>query len=544
MKKISARHDRPQKKNIVPIMLNAAIPPGSLKDKWPYLASRLPQLPPEKKEKSNIIVIGGGLAACAASAALAEQGYNVKMITKVESPIHENTSYMRGGLNASRNYANDGDSDERFFRDTIEYGSRRSREADVYRMAQLSGRVLDTCSALCVPFLRDEGGMLLPRTYPGGNTARSFQARGQTGRQLLQAFHAALLRQKKRGKASIISRRETVEIAIEQGHARGVITRNLINGNEEAWPADAVVMACGGYSDIYNSKPNPLSGGIIPLWAAYRAGAGFANPCFSLDLPGNATKWKIVPEDYNAAHRCSGGLWVDYQLRTTITGLFAIGEANFSTHGANCMPGNAPLQEISDGLFILPAVIGAYLSKTKPPEIRETDAAFTKAMSKAKNRKQKLLAIHGRTSPEEFHHRFSAIMRDKAGFIRYSYRLQQAIKEIRGLRSEFYRDLLLPETTYYNITYETAEKIAVCLEFGELLIKDALLRNETCGAHFRMDYAPDNASSSKSEGTLVRVWFRQAAGEDIPIKEMLKFTYSKKADEHHKKKHKTETKHG
>ena len=207
------------------------------------------------------------------------------------------------------------------------------------------------------------------------------------------------------------------------------------------------------------------------------------------------------------------------------------------------MPGNAPLQEISDGLFILPAVISAYLSKTKLPKAKKNDAVFAKAMGRARKRKQKLLAINGRTSPEEFHHKFSAIMRDKAGFIRYSYRLQQAIKEIRGLRSEFYRDLLIPETTYYNITYETAEKTAVYLEFGELLIKDALLRNETCGAHFRMDYAPDNASSLKSEGPLARVWFRQAAGEDIPLKEMLKFTYSKRADEHHKKRNKTENKH-
>ena len=518
-------------------MLNSCVPPGPLKDKWNYLAARLPQLPPEKKKISNLIVIGGGLAACAAAAALAEQGYNVRMITKLESPRRESTSYLRGGLNASRNYANDGDSDERFFRDTMEYGGWRSREADVYRMAQLSGRVLDVCTALGVPFIREEGGLLLPRPYPGGTTSRSFQARGQTGRQLLTAFHSALMRQTARGKAVICGRREMTEIAICGGQARGVITRNILNGSFEAWAADAVILACGGYSDIYNSVPNPMTGGINPLWAAYRSGAGFANPCFSLTLNGNSSRWQTVPEYYNASQRCSGGLWTDYHLRTTIPGLFAIGESNFSVHGADCMPGNAPLQELADGLFILPATLGAYLARVQLRPVNEKNPSFAKAIKRAEERKNRLMSIKGKVPPEEFHRRLADLIREKAGFIRYSYRLQQGLKELRQLREDFYNNAAVPDIIYYNATYETACKTATYLDFGEILIKDAILRQETCGAHFRMDYSPDKNSSKRNEEDNVRVWFRHEnsrhkyppyrEGQDIPVSETLKFTCRK-----------------
>ncbi|MBP5287843.1 MAG: FAD-binding protein [Elusimicrobiales bacterium] len=517
--------------------LNSCIPPGPLKDKWNHLASHLPQLTPEKRNISNIIVAGGGLAACATAAALAEQGYNVRVITRLESPRRESTSYLRGGLNASRNYANDGDSDERFFRDTMEYGGWRSREADVYRMVQLSGRVLDICTALGVPFIREDGGLLLPRPYPGGTTSRSFQARGQTGRQLLNAFHSALMRQTARGKAVIYGRREMTELVICGGQARGLITRNILNGSFEAWTADAIILACGGYSDIYNSVPTPVNGGINPLWTAYRAGAGFANPCFSLTLNGNNSRWQTVPEYYNASQRCSGGLWTDYLLRTTIPGLFAAGESNFSVHGADCMPGNAPLQELADGLFIIPATLGAYLAEVQPRPVNEKHPAFEKAMKHAVGKKNRLLNIKGRVPPEEFHRRLAGLMRERAGFIRYSYRLQQGLRELRQLREEFYNNVLVPDINCCNTAYETALKTSVYLDFGEILIKDAILRRETCGAHFRMDYSTDGNISKPDEEANVRVWFREEnrwhkntpyrEGLDIPVSEPLKFTVRK-----------------
>lgn len=515
-----------QTKSWTPPALSPEIPSGTLKSKWPDLASKMDGIPQEQKMGYTAIVIGGGLAACAASAALAEQGYNVRMITNLESPRHENTSYMRGGLNASRNYANDGDSDERFFHDTMEYGAWQSREADVYRMAQLSGRVLDICTALGVPFLRDDGGLLLPRPYPGITTARSFQAHGQTGRQLLLAFYAALLRQSAKGRAAIIGRRELTEIVIHSGRAAGIIARNKLNGNEEAYAADAVIIACGGYSDLYNSYPNHLSGGINALWAAYSAGAPFANPCFSLSLPGNANKWQNVAEDYNAAQRCPGGLWTDYLLMSAVPGLFAIGEANFSVHGANCMPGNAPLQELADGLFILPSALGEYFSKNKFEHIGTDNSSFIKAKEKSKEKKEMLLAAKGKIPPHDFHLKLSQIMREKAGFIRYSFRLQQALQEIRDLRKEFYSSLLIPEIKYYNVLYEIAFKTANYLNFAELMVKDALIRKESCGAHFRMDYNPDG----KKEEHYIRAWFRSPGGHDIPIREILSFTEKEKTE--------------
>ena len=517
-----SRNDTAFAKRWSPPELNDGIPPGPLRRKWIDFTARIRPLSPEKKKESSILIAGGGLSACACAAALAEQGYNVRMITNLESPRHENTSYLRGGLNASRNYANDGDSDDRFFRDTMEYGDWQSREADVFRMAQLSGRVLDICAALCVPFLREEGGMLLPRPYPGGTTARSFQAHGHTGRQLLLAFHSALLRQCSRGCAAITGRREITEIVVKDGCARGIIARNKLNGNEEAYTADAVVLACGGYSDLYNSVPNHISGGISAIWAAYRAGAALANPCFSLSLPGNANKWRNVPEDYNAAQRCPGGLWTDYMLNTSIPGLFAIGEANFSVHGANCMPGNAPLQELADGLFILPASIGAYLAKNTLAPAASDDMEFSRAIAHSKKTKERLMSVHGKNPPQYFHRKLSQIMRDKAGFIRYSFRLQQALQEIRALRKEFYSTLLVPEIRYYNTVYEIAFKTASYLDFAEIIVKDALLRKESCGAHFRMDYSHDE--NQKEETHYIRAWFRSPARQDIPVKKFLELS--------------------
>lgn len=527
---------------------NAEIPDGPLYKKWINYTSRILRASPEKKQQSKIIVIGGGLAACASAAALAEQGYKVRLITSLESPCHESTSHLRGGLNASRNYANDGDSDERFFLDTMEYGAWQAREAEVYRMAQLSGRILDICTALCVPFIREEGGLLLPRCNPGEDTARSFQARGQTGRQLLLAFYSTLLRQSAKGNVIITGRREITEIVMEEGKACGAIARNKINSNEEAYAADAVVLASGGYADLYNSTPNHMAGGINALWAAYNAGAAFANPCFSLSLRGNETKWGKVSADYNYAQRCPGGLWVNYRLETTIPGLFAIGEANFSVHGANCMPGNAPLQELADGLLILPSTIGAYIARKDYPAIPENSQCFAKAISHSKRKKQRLLSTDGKIPPHHFHSRMAGLMREKAGAIRYSFSLRQALQEIRGMRKDFYSDLYMPKSTFYNTCYEIAYKTANYLDFAELLIKDAILRKETCGAHFRMDHS---ASEDKDENThYIRAWRRTRNRQDIPSKENLVFSeqnmphMQKKQDiSQHKKKKKNNSHH-
>lgn len=501
----------------------SGVPAGTLERKWESFSSKMPQLSPDRKRQCEIIVIGGGLAACAASVALAEQGYSVRMISSMESPLHESTTYMRGGINAARNYANDGDSCDRFFRDTMEYGAWQSREADTYRMAQLSGKVLDICAALCVPFIREPGGLLKPNRNPGGMTARSFQARGQTGRQLLQAFYSAFLRHTANGNAKLVGRREITDICVYDGHACGVVTRNILNGNEETYSADVIVLACGGYSGIYNALPNIFYGGINPLWAAYRAGAAFANPCFSLELPATANRWRTVPEDYISSQRCPGGLWVNYSLETTIPGLFAIGEANFSVHGANCMPGNAPLQELTDAIFIAPPAIGAYLARTgKKQSGVDTQQLFGNAVSSSERHKERIFAINGKTPPQHFHTRLAEIMRDKVGFIRYSYRLQQALREIRSLRQDFYSDLLLPRPSYYNIPYEIAFRTANSLDLAELIVKDAILRKETCGAHFRMEYSSDG--EKKEEKHYIRAWIRNGGKADIPFREKLVFS--------------------
>lgn len=506
-----------------PHTLNACIPAGSLSAKWHVMSSKLPHIPPERKQKTEVLVIGGGLAACAASAALAEQGYCIKMITRLESPRHEATSYLRGGLNASKNYANDGDCDERLFRDTLVCGSYRSREADVYRMAQLSGKVLDVCTALGVPFLREDGGLLLPRPHKGGNTSRSFQARGQTGRQLLIAFHSALLRQIRLGRAQILPRREMIELVVHGGLARGVITRNIINGENEIWTADAVVLAGGGYSDLYNKKLNIFYGGLNQLWACYLAGAGLANPAFSLSILENSVDTKPVPEDYTNSQRCSGGLWVDYQLSTTIHGLFAIGESNFSVHGANCLSGNAPLQEIADGLFILPATLGAYIARTELRPVNSSENAFIRALEHIDIQKQKILSAHGKIPAEYFHRQLSKIMRENVGFMRNGKKMQQALKLIKKIKEEFEINIAIDDSKYYNFSYEKAYKTSISLHFAEVLIKDAILRKESCGAHFRDDFNHRLVKNTNT-GKYATVWFRQQNEEDLPVKEMLKFS--------------------
>lgn len=506
--------------------LNALIPPGTLKRKWPDYVSGLPQVPVPQRSNYSVIVIGSGLSACAAAASLGELGYNVKVIFSHESPRHECASYLRGGLNASKNYANDGDSDERFFKDTIEFGSWRSREADVCRMAQLSCRVLDVCTALGVPFLRDEGGLLLPRPYPGAASTRSFQARGQTGRQLLLTMYSAMLRQVSLGRVALYERREVSDIVIQNDMARGVTARNIVTGETESYCANAVLICCGGYSDIYSSFPDSMSGGIGGLWAAYKHGAGLANPCFSLSVYEDTNRFNPIPEDYISSNRCPGGLWVNYNLQTSIKGLFALGEANFSAHGANCMQGNAPLQELADGLFIIPPVLSAYLATTQFRSSSETDSEFIISVKRTEKEKEKIFAVKGRTPPAEFHRRLAKIMRDNAGFIRHESGLQRALKQIQILLDEFHKTVAVPDTKFFNQTLEKAIRTKNYMEFSALLIKDALARQECCGGHYREDfptpYHPEDRDFEKFKH--ISVWFKQDYNkDDICIKEPLSF---------------------
>ncbi len=625
--------------------LNAKIPDGPLALKWTKYKASVKLVNPANKRKIDIIVVGTGVAGAAASSALGELGYNVKTFSYHDSPRRAHAVASQGGVNAAKNYQNDGDSVYRLFLDMIKGGDYRSREANVYRAAEVSNQVIDHFTALGVPFARDYGGTLNTRSFGGVQVSRTFYAKGQTGQQCLLASYASLNRQIRNGTVTMYPRREMLDLVVIDGRARGIIARNLITGELERHSAHAVVLATGGYGTIFYLSTLAVNSNATAAWKAYKKGAFFANPSFvqihptsipqmnefqakltlmseSLrndgriwvplakgdkrppnEIPDNERDYylerrypafgNLVPRDiasraakercdagygvgptglavyldfrdsigkqgkkaiegkygnlfemyrtitgtdpytepmriYPAGHYTMGGLWVDYELMTTIPGLYAIGEANFSDHGANRLGASSLMQIAADGYFILPVTINNYLSdQIRVPRIPADGQEFEEAEKSVGERLERLISIGGKQTATTFHKRLGHIMWDHCGMSRNEKGLLNALNLVKELREEFWKDLRVPGSVKdLNQELEKASRIADFLELADLLITDALNRKESCGAHFREEFqtADGEALRNDEEYTWVAAW--EYAGEDKPHilhREELKF---------------------
>ena len=642
--------------------INSKIPNGPLSSKWESHKGSINLVSPSNKRNIDIIVVGTGLAGASASATLAELGYNVKAFCFQDSPRRAHSIAAQGGINASKNYQGDGDSDYRLFYDTIKGGDYRSREANVYRLAEVSGNIIDQCVAQGVPFARDYGGLLDNRSFGGVQVSRTFYAKGQTGQQLLLGAYSAMNRQIARGKIEMFSRHEMMDLVKVDGKARGIIARNHITGKLERFSAHAVVIASGGYGNIFYLSTNAMGSNVTASWKIHKKGAYFANPCFTQihptcipvsgdyqskltlmseslrndgriwvpkdltdaklvqegklspldikeedrdyylerrypafgnlvprDIASRAAKErcdngfgvnktgeavyldfshaiirygkekallngqdennveivkklgreiikqkygnlfqmyeKIVDEDpyvmpmkiYPAVHYTMGGVWVDYNLMTTIPGCFAIGEANFSDHGANRLGASALMQGLADGYFVLPYTIGEFLSKDiRTERISTEDEHFIKAEKEARSRNETLLNIKGKKSVESLHRELGKIMWDNCGMSRNEKDLKNALIQIKDLKNDFWNNVFVPGSdSELNLELEKAGRVADFIELGELMIYDALDREESCGGHFREEYqTPEGEALRDDENyTFVSAW--EYKGEDL-----------------------------
>jgi succinate dehydrogenase / fumarate reductase flavoprotein subunit len=623
--------------------LISKIPEGKLKDKWSNYKAHQNLVNPANKRKLDVIVVGTGLAGGAAAASLAELGFKVKNFCYQDSPRRAHSIAAQGGVNAAKNYPNDGDSIYRLFYDTIKGGDYRSREANVYRLAEVSNTIIDQAVAQGVPFARDYGGLLDNRSFGGALVSRTFYARGQTGQQLLLGAYSALSRQIGLGNVEMHNRTELMDIVIVDGKARGIVTRNLVTGKIESHFGHAVVLATGGYGNVYYLSTNAMGSNGSAIWKAYKKGAWFANPAFvqihptcipqhgefqskltlmSESLRNDGRIWvpkkkedaeairnhKMKPEDisdenrdfflerrypafgnlvprdvasraakertdagfgvesndagegvyldfkyaierlgkevieerygnlfqmyekitddnpytvpmkiFPAIHYTMGGLWVDYELQSTIPGLFVAGEANFSDHGANRLGASALMQGLADGYFVLPYTIQNYLAyeignpRMKPAERNE----FKEAEENVKAGINKLMNIKGTHSVDYFHKELGKIMWNKVGMGRDEAGLKSAIEEIKKLRSEFWKDVRIPgETETVNTELEKANRVADFLEFGELIARDALHRNESCGGHLRLEYQTDEGEALRNDETYMYAGVWEFKGVD------------------------------
>ncbi len=620
------------------IKLDAKIPPGPLAEKWTYYKGHVPLVSANNKRRIDIIVVGTGLAGASAAASFGELGYNVKVFTFHDSPRRAHSIAAQGGINAAKNYRNDGDSVYRLFYDTIKGGDYRAREANVYRLAEVSVNIIDQCVAQGVPFAREYGGLLDNRSFGGTLVSRTFYARGQTGQQLLLGAYQALSRQVALGSVKLYHRHEMLDVVIIDGKCRGIIARNLLTGELERHSAHAVVLCTGGYGNVFYLSTNAMLCNATAAWRAHRRGAFFANPCFtqihptcipvsgeyqskltlmSESLRNDGRCWvpknpadtkkhpndipeedrdyflerrypafgNLVPRDiasraakaecdagkgvgptglavyldfadaikrlgretiaarygnlfemyekitgdnpyevpmriYPAVHYTMGGLWVDYELMTTIPGLYAAGEANFSDHGANRLGASALMQGLADGYFVLPYTIGAYLSKEiRTGPIPTQTPEFERAEREVAERIHRLMSIGGKESAESFHRRLGKIMWDKCGMSRNAKGLQEAIGEIRALREEFWKNLYVPgRSDEFNPELEKAYRVADFLELGELMCVDALHRNESCGGHFREEYQTADGEALRDDENYKYVAAWEWRGEDaLPV---------------------------
>ncbi len=628
--------------------LDAKIPGGPLATKWDTHRFNLKLVNPANKRKYRLVVVGTGLAGSAAAASLAELGYNVTALCYHESPRRAHSIAAQGGINAPKNYANDGDSIYRLFYDTIKGGDYRSREANVYRLAQVSNSIIDQCVAQGVPFARDYGGHLDNRSFGGAQVSRTFYARGQTGQQLLLGAYQALCRQIGTGKVQYHDRMEMLDLVVADGCARGIVARNLVNGQIESFTGDAVVLATGGYANVFYLSTNAMMSNATAVWRAHKRGAFFGNPCFTqihptcipvssehqskltlmseslrndgriwvsrtkgdnrdpnqipeserdyylerlypsfgnlvprdvasrrakemcdqghgvgptklavyLDfsdtIERNGQEWvsqrygnlfdmyqQITGEDaynspmriYPAVHYTMGGLWVDYNLMSTIPGLFVLGEANFSDHGANRLGASALMQGLADGYFIIPYTIGDYLASSPLRAIDASHDAFREAKEGIEATTRRLMSTKGDRTVDEFHKDLGKIMWNHCGMSRRAEGLHEALDLIPQLREQFWQRLTIPGSSDgFNPEFEKAHRVADFMELGELMVRDALQREESCGGHFREEHQTEDNEALRDDDqfSYVSSWeFNGPDSEPILHKEPLPFDYVK-----------------
>lgn len=600
------------------MILDAKIPSGSIQEKWDRHRFDMKLINPANRRKYKILIVGSGLAGSSAGASLGELGYNVEVFTYNDSPRRAHSIAAQGGINAAKNYTNDGDSIWRLFYDTVKGGDFRSREANVYRLAQVSNSIIDQCVAQGVPFARDYGGLLDNRSFGGAQVSRTFYARGQTGQQLLLGAYSALMRQVANKTVKVHVRKEMMDLVVIDGFARGIITRDLVSGEIESHWGDAVVLATGGYGNVFFLSTNAQACNVTAAYRAYKKGAFFANPCFTQihptcipvsgehqskltlmseslrndgriwvpknkadkrppnDIPESDRDYylerkypsygNLAPRDissrsakevcddgrgvsstgygvyldftdalkrlgkknieekygnlfemyeritgvdpyrepmqiYPASHYTMGGLWVDYNLMSTIPGLHVIGEANFSDHGANRLGASALMQGLADGYFVLPYTMAHFLAVNKLEKVTTDHPEFKKAESESIERVKKLISIKGKRTPSEFHRDLGKIMWDYCGMGRNEAGLKKALQLVPPLREEFWQNLLVTGVGEdLNVTLEKANRVADFLEFAEVLLWDALERDESCGAHFREEHQfPDGEAMRNDE---------------------------------------------
>lgn len=614
------------------MQLDSKVPGGPLPEKWDKHLFELKLVNPANKRKFEIIVVGTGLAGGSASATLAELGYNVKTFCIQDSPRRAHSIAAQGGINAAKNYSNDGDSIRRLFYDTIKGGDYRSREANVYRLAQVSNNIIDQCVAQGVPFAREYGGLLANRSFGGAQVSRTFYARGQTGQQLLIGAYSALSRQIAVGKVTMFTRRDMLDLVLVDGKARGIVTRNLVNGNIETHTADAVVLATGGYGNTFYLSTNAMASNVSAAFSAYKKGAFFANPCYtqihptcipvhgtyqskltlmSESLRNDGRVWvprnpgdkrlpsqipeserdyylenkypsfgNLVPRDvasrnaklqcdlgkgvgetglavyldfqdaiqrdgkaviakkygnlfqmyekitadnpyekpmmiYPAVHYTMGGLWVDYNLMSTIPGLFVLGEANFSDHGANRLGASALMQGLADGYFVIPYTIGGYLAGTKLERVSADDTAFKAALESTEMQIKKLLSIGGKRTVDDFHRQLGNIMWEYCGMARTNSGLAKAKDLIAELQVEFWENVLVSGSgNQFNQSLEKAGRVADFIEFGKLMVTDAMARKESCGGHFNEDYQTAENEAKRDDENFCHVAAWEYAGDE------------------------------
>jgi succinate dehydrogenase / fumarate reductase flavoprotein subunit len=614
--------------------LDARIPPGPIDQKWEKRLHEFKLVSPLNKRKFDIIVVGTGLAGASAAAALAELGYRIKSFCFQDSPRRAHSVAAQGGINAAMNYRNDGDSVYRLFYDTIKGGDFRSREANVYRLSQLSLNIIDHCVAQGVPFAREYSGYLSNRSFGGAQVSRTFYARGQTGQQLLLGAYQAMCREIARGNIQMFPRTEMLELVVINGHAKGIVVRDLVSGKISSHAADGVVLATGGYGNAYYLSTNAQGSNVTAIWRAYKKGACFANPCFtqvhptcipvtgdyqakltlmSESLRNDGRVWvpvkagdqrppDEVPEDerdyflermyptygnlaprdiasraakrvcdegrgvgpggrgvyldfgeaiirlgeavirerygnlfemyheittedayktpmriYPAIHYMMGGLWVDYNLMSNLPGLFVVGEANFSDHGANRLGASALMQGFADGYFILPYTVGDYLATAKQSKPKTEGIEFKQAERDTANRVKKLLSIRGKRTIDEFHKQLGNILWDRCGMTRNEKGLKEALEMIPALREEFWGNVIVPgDNEDLNQSLERAGRVADFLELGELIAYDALMRDESCGCHFREEHQTPDGECLRDDDKFAYVAAWEFAGAAKP----------------------------
>ena len=625
--------------------LKSKCPTGPIETRWDKHRFDLKLVNPANKRKFDVIVVGSGLAGGSASATLAELGYNVKCFCFQDSPRRAHSIAAQGGINAAKNYQNDGDSIYRLFYDTVKGGDFRARESNVYRLAQISVNIIDQCVAQGVPFAREYGGALTNRSFGGAQVSRTFYARGQTGQQLLIGAYQALERQIGLGKVKMYPRTEMLDVIMVDGKARGIVVRNLVTGKVESHIADAVVLGTGGYGNVFYLSTNAKGSNCTAIWRAYKRGAAMANPCFtqihptcipvsgdyqskltlmSESLRNDGRIWvpkkkgdtrppsqipeeerdyylerrypsfgNLVPRDvasraakaacdegrgvgtglgvyldfgdavkrlgkqgvkerysnlfdmyeritgenpyevpmriYPALHYTMGGLWVDYNLMTTIPGLYAIGEANFSDHGANRLGASALMQGLADGYFVLPYTIGDYIANTKLAKVDENHPAVKDAEAGVAKSTRQLMEIKGKRTVTSFHRELGKLLWDECGMARTEAGLKRAIARIPEQREEFWKNVSVPGSgEELNQSLENAGRVADFLEFGELMCVDALQRNESCGGHFREEFqTPDGEAMRNDDAYCYAAAWEYAGPGKAPIlnKEPLTFDY-------------------